>query len=581
MAMAYLIKDRVISCIIFVLALALRISCSNSTMGGSNLNATFLVDNITSTKNIMSLSIDDAFCLPSPLPTWPSGGCFASGFIDLGGLQVSQISSLTKVWSTHEGGPDNLGATFFEPSNIPNGFFMFGSYTQTNNIPLFGWTLAGRDTSRGTLKMPTDYTLVWSSHNLKIKQDGVGYIWLPIPPEGYKAIGHVVTTSPQKPSLDKVRCVRDDLTDVCESHDWIWGTNGLNVYSSRPRDRGVRALGVATGAFMVQNNGAAESLACLKNVKSDISAMPNLNQVKALVQAYSPLIYFHPDEEYYPSSVTWFFQNGALLYTKGQESSPVGIHPTGSNLPQDGSNDGAYWLDLPIDDAAKTNVKKGDLQGATAYLHVKPMFGATYTDIAVWLFYPFNGPAKAKLEFMTISLGKIGEHVGDWEHVTLRISNFNGELQGIYFSQHSGGIWVRASQLEFQNGNKPVVYSSLHGHAAYPEPGKNLQGSGDVGIRNDTGKGKLMDIGANFLIVAAEYLGSTIVEPVWLNYGREWGPKISYDISKELRKVERFMIGKLKKAIEKIVRDLPNEVLGEEGPIGPKFKDMWSGDERG
>lgn len=525
----------------------------------------------------MSLSIDNAFHLPSPLPIWPSGGCFASEVIDLGGLHVSEISSLTKVWSTHEGGPDNLGATFFEPSNIPNGFFMFGSYSQPNNVPLFGWALAGRDTLGGMLKMPTNYTLVWSSQDLKIKQEGVGYIWLPIPPEGYKAIGYVVTTSPQKPSLDKVRCVRDDLTDTCESHDLIWGTDGLNVYSSRPRDRGVQALGVATGAFMVQKNGAADSLACLKNVKANTSAMPNLNQVQALVQAYAPLIYFHPDEEYYPSSVAWFFQNGALLYTKGQESSPVGIHPTGSNLPQDGSNDGTYWLDLPTDDAAKTNVMKGDLQGATAYLHVKPMYGATYTDISVWLFYPFNGAAKAKLEFVTISLGKIGEHVGDWEHVTLRISNFNGELQSVYFSQHSGGMWVSASQLEFQNGNKPVVYSSLHGHAAYPRPGKNLL---ECGIINDAGKGKLIDIGANFSVVAAEYLGPTIVEPAWLNYGREWGPKISYDISKELKKVERFMIRKLKKAFEKIVSDLPNEVLGEEGPIGPKFKDMWSGDER-
>ncbi|KAJ8556371.1 hypothetical protein K7X08_029762 [Anisodus acutangulus] len=251
-------------------------------------------------------------------------------------------------------------------------------------------------------------------------------------------------------------------------------------------------------------------------------------------------------------------KNRALLYTKGQESSPVGIQPTGSNLPQGGSSDGSYWLDLPTDDAANTNVKKGDLQGATTYLHVKPMFGATYTYISVWLFYPFNGPARAKFEFMTISLGKIREHIGDWEHVTLRISNFNGELRGVYFSQHSGGIWVSASQLEFQNGNKPVVYSSLHGHAAYPKAGQNLQGSGDVGIKNDTGKGKLMNTGANYLVVAAEYLASTIVETPWQNYAREWRPKISYDISKELNKIERFMLGKLKKAFEKIVRDLPN-----------------------
>ncbi|KAF3638971.1 putative non-specific lipid-transfer protein 8-like [Capsicum annuum] len=393
---------------------------------GDNLNATSLLDN-ASIKNIMSLSTDNAFQLPSPLPTCPSGGCFASDVIDLGGLHVSQISSLSKA-------------------------------------------LAGKDTSGSRLKIPMDYTLVWSSQNLKIKQDSVGYIWLPIPPEGYKAIGHIVTTSPQKPFVDKVCCVCDDLTDACEIYDWIWGTNGLNVYSSRPRDRGMQALGVLTGAFMVQNNGAADVLACLKNVKDNISAMPNFNQVQALVKAYSPLIYFHPDEEYYPSSVTWFFQNRVLLYTKGQKSLSVGIQPTGSNLPQGGSNDCAY----PTDDAANSNIKKGDLLGATAYLHVKPMFGAPYIDIPVWLFYPFNGPGKAKLEFMTIAFGKIGEHVGDWEQVTLRISNFNGELQGLYFSQHSGGIWVSASLLEFQSGNKPVVYSSLHGHAAYPKPRKNL-----------------------------------------------------------------------------------------------------------
>lgn len=89
-----------------------------------------------------------------------------------------------------------------------------------------------------------------------------------------------------------------------------------------------------------------------------------------------------------------------------------------------------------------------------------------------------------------------------------------------------------------------------------------------------------MDTGASFSIVSAEYLGSVIAEPPWLNYTREWGPKISYDIAEELKKVERFMPKKLKAEVEKIVRSLPNEVLGEEGPTGPKWKDSWSGDER-
>ncbi|KAL3611081.1 hypothetical protein D5086_002101 [Populus alba] len=417
------------------------------------------------------LPIDASFKLPAPLPSWPPGGGFGSGIIDLGdGLQVCQISSFNKVWATHEGGPDDLGASFFEPSQLPQGFSMLGCYSQPNNRSLYGWVLAGRDETGSALKQPVDYTLVWSSESLQIKQDGVGYIWLPTPPDGYKALGHVVTNSPQKPPLGKIRCVRSDLTDQCEFDSWVWGLGG--------------------------------------------------------------------------------------------------------------SNDGAYWLDLPVEEGAKDRVKKGDLQDSRVYLHIKPMFGASFTDIVVWVFYPFNGPSKAKVEFINIPLGKIGEHVGDWEHLTLRISNFNGELLSIYFSEHSGGTWVSSSELEFQNGNKAVTYSSLHGHAMYAKPGLVLQGSGSIGIRNDTAKSKkFIDTGTNSLVVAAEHLGMAITEPPWLNYLRKWGPKLTYNIAEEIKKVEKLLPGKLKSAFDKFVRSLPNEVLGEEGPTGPKLKRNWTGDE--
>ncbi|XVE52763.1 hypothetical protein DITRI_Ditri02bG0149600 [Diplodiscus trichospermus] len=540
-------------------------------------------------KKKKALPIETAFRLPSPLPTWPPGEGFATGTIDIGGIHVCQISSFTKVWATHEGGPDNLGATFFEPSSIPDGYHMLGSYGQPNNSLLFGWVLAAKDdTDETLLKQPTDYTLVWSSQSLKIKQDGNGFIWLPIAPEGYQALGHVVTNTQDKPSLEKIRCVRSDFTDQSENYSWIWGPSKeidakqFNFFSLRPSKRGLLDMGVCVGTFVAQNpnDGSSAPLACLKNVKSNLSCMPNRSQIETLFQAYSPWIYFHPDETYLPSSVRWFFVNGALLYTKGEESKPVPIEPTGSNLPQGGSNDDNYWLDLPIDEASKEKVKKGDLPNSQVYLHVKPMLGATYTDIAIWMFYPFNGAVKAKVEFIDISLGRIGEHVGDWEHVTLRISNFNGELHSIYFSEHSGGSWVEASELEFQGGNKPCSYSSLHGHAMYSKPGLVLQGSGGIGIRNDTAKSKiLMDTGLQFSIVAAEYLGSTIIEPPWLNYLRKWGPKISYNLADEIKKVEKLLPGKLKSAFEKFVKSLPNEVLGEEGPTGPKVKRNWNGDE--
>ncbi|OVA09336.1 Vacuolar protein sorting-associated protein 62 [Macleaya cordata] len=503
----------------------------------------------------------------------------------LGGLEVYQISTFTKVWASLEGGPGNLGATFFEPSSIPNGYYMLGCYSQPNNQPLFGWVLVGKDNGTGTLTMPMDYTLVWSSESSTIKKDGNGYIWLPVAPERYRVVGHVVTNSPAKPALDKILCVRSDLTDSCERTALIWGVGGINVYGLRPTSRGTQALGVSVGTFVAEADGSQSSfsaLSCLKNRDSNLSCMPNLNQIQALVQTYSPWIYLHPDEAYLPSSASWFFTNGALLYKQGNESNPLSIDPKGSNLPQGGSDDGTYWLDLPIDKSSKERVKKGDLQSSESYLHVKPMLGATFTDIALWIFYPFNGPARAKVELINIPLGKIGQHVGDWEHLTLRINNFSGKLWSVYFSEHSKGVWVNASELEyFQGGNKVVAYSSLHGHAFYPKPGLVLQGNTSlgIGIRNDTAKSKIMmNTGERYVVVSAEHLG-TIIEPPWLNYTRKWGPKLGYNLADELKNIEKLLPGKLKDAFKRVVDGLPKEVLGEEGPTGPKMKNSWSGDE--
>ncbi|XP_050208269.1 hypothetical protein At1g04090-like [Mercurialis annua] len=545
---------------------------------------------LSNSKETKALPIDTSFKLPSSLPSWPPGEGFGNGTIDLGGLQVCQISSFNKIWSIQEGGPDNLGASFFDPSQIPQGFFMLGSYSQSNNRQLSGWVLAAKDNENGALKQPIDYTLVFSSESLKIKQDRIGYIWLPTPPDGYKSVGLVVTNSPEKPSTEKVRCVRSDFVDQCETDSWIWGSkeqidpNGFNIFSLRPSIRGTQAMGVSVGTFVAKNGNSDSpiSLSCLKNTNNNLSFMPNKNQIQEIFQAYAPMIYFHPDEAYFTSSVNWYFSNGALLYKKGDESNPVKIEPNGSNLPQGGSNDGSYWLDLPEDIKAKELIKKGNLQETEVYLHVKPMFGATFSDIAIWFFYPFNGPAKAKIDRINLPLGMIGQHVGDWEHMTLRVSNFNGELRSVFFSQHSGGSWVTASELEFQNGNRIVGYSSLNGHAMYSKPGLVLQGRNGIGLRNDTVKSdKVLDTGAKFSVVAADYLGAgVVVEPPWVNYLRKWGPNISYEIDGEIKKVEKTLAGGLKSGFEKVVRILPREILGEEGPTGPKLKASWTGDER-
>ncbi|MQL96956.1 hypothetical protein Taro_029639 [Colocasia esculenta] len=533
-------------------------------------------------RGIRPLPVETAFRLPSALPSWPPGEGFAKGTIDLGGLEVCQISSFTKVWATHEGGPDDFGATFFNPSPVPSGFCVLGCYAQPNRKPLFGWVLVGRDVAAGAaLKRPVGYTLVWSSENMNSKKDGDGYFWLPLAPQGYRAVGLLVTSSPEEPSPEEIRCVQEDHTDVCENDGWVWGADdSFNVHGLRPAKRGSGAAGVCVGTCTAGPSKSTSALWCLKNKKSPAASMPNGIQIDALMRTYSPWIHFHPEERYLPSSVGWFFDHGALLYKK-DDPAPMPVDSEGSNLPQGGSTDGAFWLDLPEDDAARDRIKEGHLPSTEAYVHAKPMLGGTFTDLAVWVFYPFNGPATLKVGSLNVAFRKMGEHIGDWEHVTLRVSNFTGGLWRVYFAAHSAGTWVDASEVEFKCGNKPVAYSSLRGHAAYAKPGLVLNGDENlcIGIRDDTARGGMsMDTGKKYRLVAADHQDE-VVAPPWLDYYRGWGPKLSFDIVRELEKVGKLLPPKLREKLEKVVEGLPKQLLGEEGPSGPKEKRTWSGDE--
>uniref|UniRef100_J3LSA4 Uncharacterized protein n=1 Tax=Oryza brachyantha TaxID=4533 RepID=J3LSA4_ORYBR len=309
--------------------------------------------------------------------------------------------------------------------------------------------------------------------------------------------------------------------------------------------------GIGAGTFCCGAVGCAprdQGMACLKNVELDLSAMPTLEQAHTVIRHYGPTLFFHPKEVYLPSSVSWYFKNGAALCKKG-ESAAMELDGEGSNLPCGECNDGEYWIGLP-DGKRGESIIYGDIDSAELYAHVKPAMGGTCTDVAMWVFCPFNGPARFKLGPITIPLGKTGQHIGDWEHFTLRVSNFTGELMAVYFSQHSGG---------------------RGGSAAL-----------GIGIRNDAARSELsVDSSAKYRIVAAEYLGEGAVdEPRWLNFMREWGPTVVYKSRQRMERMASGMHRRLRSPAERMLNKLPNELSWEEGPTGPKEKNNWEGDER-
>ncbi|VVB07178.1 unnamed protein product [Arabis nemorensis] len=554
-------------------------------------------------REFLPLKQPETFSLPASIPQWPSGKGFASRRISLGDLEVAGITDFEFIWRYCSPKDIKKSVSFYKPDKLPEGFHCLGHYCQSDSRLLRGFVLAAREavTSESrepALVKPLDYTLVWCSNDLSEESNReCGYFWLPQAPQGYKPIGFLVTTSHLKPELDEVRCVRADLTDKCESHKVMITAVSeslgvpLFIWKTRPLDRGMWGKGVSSGTFFCrtwsmippEEDDHIGIIACLKNLDSSLHAMPNINQIHALIQHYGPTVFFHPSEAYLPSSVSWFFKNGAVLCSSNSNIHEP-VDENGSNLPHGGTNDKQYWIDLPHNDEHRsTFLKRGDLETAKLYVHVKPAFGGTFTDLAFWIFCPFNGPATLKLGLVNYSLARTGQHVCDWEHFTLRISNLSGELYSIYFSQHSGGEWIEAQDLEFVEGsNRAVVYSSRHGHASFPRSGLYLQGSDmlGVGIRNDMARSDLfVDSSSKYEIVAAEYLGD-VAEPPWLGYMREWGPKIVYESRTEIERLKERLPLKLRTWVGAVLKKLPVELSGEEGPTGPKEKNNWFGDER-
>ncbi|KAG6437921.1 hypothetical protein SASPL_102852 [Salvia splendens] len=396
--------------------------------------------------------------------------------------------------------------------------------------PLRGFVLVVREAAGG-------HDLSTYTDHMSALVDPVDYS---LPPEGYKALGFVVTKKSKKPKTSEVKCVHSDLTDTCQACPLIACANC--------------------------SLGEEHDIACLKNLDPSLHAMPNMDQIHAIIEHYGPTVFFHPNELYLPSSVSWFFQNGALLYSRGE--SVKAIDAEGSVLPSGGSNDGHYWIDLPCDDG-REKLKHGNIE----------TFGGTLTDIVMWVFGPFNGPGTLKIGMMSIALSKVGRHVGDWEHFTLRISNFTGELWSIYFSQHSGGEWVDAYDLEFVEGNKAIIYSSRNGHASYPHPGTYIKGNPKlgIGVRNDAASSDyFIDSSRQYEVVAAEYLGDVVKQTCWL----QWGPRIVYDSRTELDNTVKRLPPLFRNSMNNILSKLPLELYGEDGLTGPKEKNNWFGDER-
>ncbi|KAG9235174.1 vacuolar protein sorting-associated protein 62 [Amylocarpus encephaloides] len=263
--------------------------------------------------------------------------------------------------------------------------------------------------------------------------------------------------------------------------------------------------------------------------------------IQAAIQKYGPIFQIHPDDKYLPSSVEWFLSHAILVDSKAPGSKIV--HPLDTQLPTSTKEDTRFYLD--IEDA----VKPGNLPSAKAYVNAFWEAPLTYTDLQFWVFFPYNGHGTARFESLVfnktarqgdVNLAPLGEHVGDWEYVGLRIDNATHELIGIILSQHGKNIISDKAAIQksftMKDGTHPVIYSSLNGHANFATTGPNFTEHRKVAgvpfglefnlLNTTAANGPSLNASTAFELVSAPYLTEDkVVSPAWVNYPYRWGPE--------------------------------------------------------
>ncbi|MBN1422177.1 MAG: Vps62-related protein [Planctomycetes bacterium] len=449
-----------------------------------------------------------------------------------------------------EGTPFCVG--FYRPV-APDGFHALGHYGQDGDGAPCGWMLVARELEPGALAEPLDYELIAGRPS-----SGCSF-WRPIPPPGYVGLGSVAQAGAQKPDLDEVRCLREDLAAPGRLGKKIWPSYswaGASARQIRPEDED----GIYIGSFSFAIPGPTSVCSCIRGEsvrKYDLAR----EDVEDLVERYGPVLLFHPWEEHFPDDVEYVLDHGVSLawgvvhdetdYGAFRVEEPDSVPTSGATLMGDVRHVEEYVRPYVSDPASfkywlhiEDGLKPGDRARGESLIRLLPV-NWLFTEIQFWSFYPFNGPGRA--EFCAWSacctdyqLKEVGRHFGDWEHVSLLIENATRELTAVYMSRHGSGQWFSrsggawSSGLRF-SGTHPIVYSAYDSHAHYPDAGRHDYerifeydweiGTTSVDLYDTTESGESFETfqPGSYRVISSALPGYEVTEPEWLAFRGRWG----------------------------------------------------------
>jgi len=153
-------------------------------------------------------------------------------------------------------------------------------------------------------------------------------------------------------------------------------------------------------------------------------------------------------------------------------------------------------------------------------------------DFVYYTFYPYN--AGKIVDFWVFGASSFGNHVGDWEHITVRLNLLtpNNPIATYYASRHAAGLWYYDSNspgclLNYNDqiqlsGTHPIFYAAAGSHAFYPVAGNTKYQ--DVPPLTDNHNGQNPNVWYTWNNVAVRFANDPADgDWSWWNYAGRWG----------------------------------------------------------
>ena len=183
------------------------------------------------------------------------------------------------------------------------------------------------------------------------------------------------------------------------------------------------------------------------------------------VARYCPWFRFHPDEAYYPVSVSQYLAHCDLLDPLGEVKVPgpltpllldqiLMLHPEWTSTPYQ------YNVALKLGSHNPLVTARG-APNDTLAVHV--VEDDTHVYIQYLMFYAYNGAS------LLLNAFPMGAHEADLESVRAKVCKATGALEGYYLSHHGDATWVTPDELEKEKG-QVVIYVAKGSHAHYARP---------------------------------------------------------------------------------------------------------------